>query len=98
MPEVAEQRQQWKFNSPNSMGVEHRQAAAPEYVAYYLDRIEQHLEKIAASGSQSQASSGAVAQTLPKFWPVSTSARSASLIWFQRSRIPPSRRRCSPAP
>jgi hypothetical protein len=50
MPEVAEQ----------------RQAAAPEYVAYYLDRIEQHLEKIAASGSQSQASLGAVAQTLPK--------------------------------
>jgi hypothetical protein len=66
MPEVAEQRQQWKFNSPDSMGVEHRQAAAPEYVAYYLDRIEQHLEKIAASGSQSQASLGAVAQTLPK--------------------------------
>ena len=55
MPETAEQRQQWKFNPPDSMGVEHR-----------LDRIEQHLEKIAAGGSQSQASLGAVAKVLPQ--------------------------------
>ena len=65
MPETAEQRQQWKFNPPDSMG-EHRQAAALEYIAYYLDRIEQHLEKIAASGAESQASLGAVARVLPK--------------------------------
>lgn len=64
MPE-AEERISWKFERsiPNA---EMREAHALEFIAYYLDRIDQHLEKIAAAGAGTQLNLSAVAHIMPQ--------------------------------
>jgi hypothetical protein len=59
------ERLSWTFdrNIPNP---EMRKAHALEHIAYYLDRIEAHLEKIAATSEKSQINLSAIAHVIPK--------------------------------
>ena len=47
-----------------SVGSEERQARATEYIAMYLDRIESHLEAIAATLATGNDNASATAQAL----------------------------------
>ncbi len=51
MPDLSA-RQEWKFD-PHLSDAELRKARALEYIAHYLDRIEQHLETIAKNSDHS---------------------------------------------
>lgn len=53
MPEVA--RYPWDFKPGQSMAPDFRQAHALEYIAHYLDRIEQHLAKISSTLTEDPA-------------------------------------------
>jgi hypothetical protein len=62
MADKSTERQAWKFDSYLT-NPEQRKARALEYIAYYLDRIEMHMAKIAgAAAEDSPAASSALAR------------------------------------
>ena len=50
----AEPRRHWNFQETQSMQVQFREPHALEYIAYYLDRIEQHLASSAEANAKIQ--------------------------------------------
>ena len=64
MADQATERPAWKADPLISDPIV-RQARAMEYIAHYLDRIEQHLARLADASEQSRASLIGIAQTLP---------------------------------
>lgn len=62
----AEERRSWDFKSTQDMQVQFREPHALEYIAYYLDKIEQHLARSAESNAKIQVSLTLIAQVLPR--------------------------------
>lgn len=65
MPETSTERRSWTFDR-SLANTEMREAHALEHIAYYLDRIEAHLEKIATASEKGQISLSAIAHLMPK--------------------------------
>jgi hypothetical protein len=62
-------RRPWSFGNSGDTNYEKRAATALEYIAMYLDRIETHLERIAADGEKNRASLNAIAEAMPRLVP-----------------------------
>lgn len=63
MPET--QRYAWDFKPSQSLQVDFREARALEFIAYYLDKIEQHLSRNADANEKIQASLAAISVQVP---------------------------------
>jgi hypothetical protein len=56
----ATERRHWNFQEAQAMQVQFRDANALEYIAYYLDLIEQHLARSVDTNEKIVASLGAI--------------------------------------
>ena len=61
---MTEDRRAWKFEQ--GMQPEYRQALALEFIAYYLDRIDLQLTRVADVAEKNQANLAAIAEQMPR--------------------------------
>jgi hypothetical protein len=64
-PPAAQPRRDWK-EDPGVVDPQERQARAMEYMAYYLDRIEAQLDRIATAAGKGQASLTTIGHMMAK--------------------------------
>ena len=62
---ISAERHSWNWEDTKGLQLQFREPRALEYIAYYLDRIEQHLAQSAATNAQIQSSLAAIAHLMP---------------------------------
>jgi hypothetical protein len=61
---MTEDRRAWKFEP--GMQPEYRQALALEFIAYYLDRMDLQLTRVADVAEKNQVNLAAIAEQMPR--------------------------------